>query len=476
MRVVTRAWLALCLGACSSPSAPTRDAGTNGSALLSREQLMKPETCRPCHQDHYREWASSMHAYASLDPVFIAMNKRGQRETDGAMGDFCVRCHAPMALREGATTDGLNLDELPQELKGVTCYFCHAAVRHEALSNNGVVLEEDGVMRGPYRSAVDPGVHGVEYSSFHDPRQTDSSALCGSCHDVVTPKGVHIERTFAEYKQSFFAREEKIGSASCQTCHMEAAAEDQEIAQMPGTVLPKRKRHSHLWPAVDLALTDDFPGQDVQRKAVECELSNSLNKPALRATDPSRMRFEVSFETNAGHAQPSGAAQDRRMWIEAVAYDNAGNRFFESGVIADDEIEEHPEDSPRHDPFLSMFRDRLLDAQGQEVHMFWEAEASPDGGPGYKSDLVPVKQTAGGDHFVRRTYSLRAPAARFEVRVRMRPVGMDVLRSLVESRDLDESVLARVPTFTLVSGTWEPTNRADPVPLRHDKRCIAGEF
>ena len=66
-----------------------------------------------------------MHAYASDDPVFRAMNARGQRETDGGLGDFCVKCHAPMALNEKATTDGLNLDAVPQALHGVTCFYCH---------------------------------------------------------------------------------------------------------------------------------------------------------------------------------------------------------------------------------------------------------------------------------------------------------------------------------------------------------------
>jgi hypothetical protein len=73
---------------------------------------MDPETCRTCHQDQYSEWAASMHAHAAEDPVFIAMNRRGQEETAGALGDFCVRCHAPMAVREGRTVDGLNLDSL----------------------------------------------------------------------------------------------------------------------------------------------------------------------------------------------------------------------------------------------------------------------------------------------------------------------------------------------------------------------------
>jgi hypothetical protein len=56
---------------------------------------------------------------------------------------------------------------------------------------------------------------------------------------------------------------------------------------------------------------------------------------------------------------------------------------------------------------------------------------------------------------------------------------MDVLRSLVDSGDLDESVLGRVPTFTLGSATWQ---RSDPMPLaplkllRRDVRCNAGGF
>ena len=93
---------------------------------LPTEELMKPEACMECHPKHFAEWKSSMHAYASDDPVFIAMNKRGQRETNGQLGLFCVNCHAPMARRLNLTTDGLNLADVPQWAKGVTCFFCHS--------------------------------------------------------------------------------------------------------------------------------------------------------------------------------------------------------------------------------------------------------------------------------------------------------------------------------------------------------------
>lgn len=121
----------LLFGAACGDDSPAQEpsAGSEGPSVpFLREPLLDPETCRGCHPQHYREWASSMHAYAAEDPVFIAMLQRAKRELGDGLGDQCVRCHAPMALREGATTDGLNLQEVPRSLRGVTCYFCHNAI------------------------------------------------------------------------------------------------------------------------------------------------------------------------------------------------------------------------------------------------------------------------------------------------------------------------------------------------------------
>ena len=106
----------LALGALGCSSSGKSD------ATFTRAELLDPQSCAGCHQDHYADWAGSMHAYSSDDPVFRAMNRRGQRETNGALGSFCVNCHAPMAVHEGATKDGLNLDQVPQHLRGVTCF------------------------------------------------------------------------------------------------------------------------------------------------------------------------------------------------------------------------------------------------------------------------------------------------------------------------------------------------------------------
>ena len=75
---------------------------SSGSAGLQTSALMDPATCQTCHPAQYQQWAQSMHAYATDDPVFRAMNARAQRESNGALGTFCVNCHAPVAVRDAA--------------------------------------------------------------------------------------------------------------------------------------------------------------------------------------------------------------------------------------------------------------------------------------------------------------------------------------------------------------------------------------
>jgi len=270
-----------CLAACDS---------TPEAAALTREQLLDPQTCKTCHPKHYEQWSGSMHAYATEDPVFIAMNRRAQEEAQ--IGDFCVKCHAPMAVREGLTQDGLNLAELPAHLHGVTCYFCHNAVDVTADHGNPLVLANDNVMRGGISDPVDPKVHGAAYSEFHDRNSEKSSRMCGACHDFETPQGVFLERTFAEYQQTLFATP-TASFDTCQGCHMEG--EFGVVANVPG--VPARRHHDHLWPGVDVALSD-FPYRAAMRAAVEeCALRNSIQFFSFEAEGDALSTFVATLET-----------------------------------------------------------------------------------------------------------------------------------------------------------------------------------
>lgn len=433
-RLVLALWLAAC-AACSDES------------YLAVEELMDPETCETCHPKHYREWSGSMHAYAADDPVFLAMNARGQEETGGELGDFCVNCHAPMAVRTGATTDGLNLGSLPQHLKGVTCYFCHTVAAVEGTHNNPLVLANDGVMRGGIADPVDNGVHRMAYSALHDRNSMESSAMCGSCHDIVTTQGVHLERTYSEWQDTVFASPNPQQHLSCSKCHMIGDV-DGVIADVEG--VPLRKPRDHSFPGVDVALTD-WPEIDAQLAGIERDLFAAVT-PKLCPVPPGPLEFTYILDNVfAGHMLPSGASQDRRAWVELVAYDDQERVIFQSGVVAEGQpVTDLP---GLGDTQLWQIRDFAYDESGQPAHMFWDVREVES------QLLTPAVTLDPADpryiHSVQRTYTLPAIPSRVTARMHIRPIGLDVLDDLIASGHLDPAIRDRVRTFTLTGTELE---------------------
>jgi hypothetical protein len=437
---------AMIAAACSDPAKP------EPTPTFTKEDLLDPQKCQKCHPDHFKEWSGSMHAYASDDPVFIAMNKRAQRETNGAVGDFCVKCHAPMALLTGATKDGTNIESLPAHLKGVTCYFCHAADSIEGDHDAPVKLEDDLTMRGGIRDPKANTAHAGAYSSLLDRESQDSATLCGSCHDIVNPLGTHLERTYAEWKSTLFFHP-PLG-LTCSQCHMDGR--DGLAAQYDGVGI--RKVHSHMFPGVDVALSD-FPEADAQKAAVQSSLDSTLQAALCVKGTPGQATIQVVLDNvGAGHLWPSGATQDRRAWVEVIAYAN-NQVVYQSGASQEGESI-----LDLKDPDLWLIRDCILDGQGNEVHMFWEAAS-------YDSNQLPGPVTnvqTDPKYYlthVMRSYPrptsmpsmLAVMPDRVTMRVRLVPVGLDVLQDLVDSKDLDPSVIAKMPEFTLAGSVLEWT-------------------
>ena len=415
---------------------------------LDAKSIMDPAACKSCHPQHHAQWSGSMHAYAATDPVFVAMNARGQRETGGALGDFCVKCHAPLAVSLGLTSDGLNLAELPDYAKGVTCYFCHAVTRVDGTHNNPLVLGDDLVMRAGVTDPVPNDAHRTGYSKLLDGATLDSAALCGSCHDIVTPKGVHLERTFAEWQQTLYSRAGTPQRLSCAECHMKG--KKGVIADAPGVGL--RRLHDHSMPGVDIALTP-FPARDEQKQAVQSMLNTTVAAQLCVDDDSADgSTIELTLENvGAGHAFPSGAAQDRRVWSELVASDSSGRVLWSTGVVSTGQA---LADVQKSDTLLWRFGDQLFGDNGEEVHMFWQAAR-------YQTDALPAPTAATpvdpryiDPHRVR-SFTLGVRPQRVALRVRVRPMGRDVLADLEKSGDLPSSVKDAIPTFDLAATKLE---------------------
>ena len=92
--------------------------------MISYDRSIEKKVC----QEVFEEWSVLF-----LKDSYISWRK---------LLSFCqMRCN----LRQ---KNGLNLDELPDAVRGVTCYACHNVQEVAGSHNNPLVLAMDGVMRG----------------------------------------------------------------------------------------------------------------------------------------------------------------------------------------------------------------------------------------------------------------------------------------------------------------------------------------
>jgi hypothetical protein len=310
-----------------------------------------------------------MHAYAADDPLFLAMNERGQR--DANIGNFCVKCHAPMAVAAAGDTvvTTAMLQALPKSQRGVTCYFCHSIEGVADKHNNPLRLANDGVMRGSFRDAVPNEAHASAYSEFLDGTRLESADACGSCHDIVNDKQAHVERTFEEWTTSVFSK--AIQGQTCAQCHVSRSQRLDVIADGPKVRgVFARYRHDHTMPGVDRAITP-FPEIAAQDEAVK----TFLNLPPVVQTAVcvgslgSEARIAVIVDNRqSGHNWPSGASQDRQFWFEVTAY-AGGVPVYQSGSVPSG-----MDPAKAGDEDIWLLRDCMFDERDQETHVLWEAK------------------------------------------------------------------------------------------------------
>ncbi len=431
LAAIAGALFSLALAACTS------------SPSLDREALTDPAACESCHPDQVREWSGSMHAYASDDPLFIALNDLLQQQTGGAAAGFCIGCHAPMAVREGATVDGTDIASVPRHLRGITCYFCHAIDAVEGDHNGALHLSDDGVIRGPIADPVYTEAHSSGYSTLHDGRALESSQLCGACHDVVTPGGLHLERTYAEWRDSLFAKPGPT-ALSCNRCHMPGA--DRPAATVAGA--PLRRVHEHAVPGIDVVLSA-WPESGAQRTLIARDLQPSILGKLCVSPAGGGVDVEVTLDNLlSGHSFPSGVTHARRTWVELTAR-AAGQVVYQSGALRSDEPA-----ATSMDPDLWLLRTELFDKDDNPTLLPWLATRAD-------SELLPAAVTndpsdPGYYHSRSRTYHVDSVPDEIEMGVHVRPVGLEIGAVLVEAGAIDPSVAAAIPTFTLAPTeiTW----------------------
>ena len=266
----------------------------------------------------------------------------------------------------------------PLGRKGVSCDFCHQVtgpnydVVSPVRSGDGIANVSINFQGGIIKQGVlgATGSNPVHYTVTNSYLRT--SEFCGGCHDVrlgaddqgtPEPDAQRLENLFTEWQQGPYGPAPNGNNTTCQDCHMSIypwappgyyPLNIVSVYPMPSANL-QRQVSTHNFTGVDVALIEDFPGQDSvgtnsyglpigqidRREALlKAAATMQVNTPASVAVNGILSIAVDVTNVGAGHNIPSGFSQERQMWIELTVTDTNGNDIYKSGYLVDSA---HPE-------------------------------------------------------------------------------------------------------------------------------------
>lgn len=339
----------------------------------------------------YGMWRGTMMANAFRDPYWRAQVAReiaSDPEHAAETQALCLRCHGPMvshtARLKGEPSPDIRtagFDALARD--GVSCTVCHQANpekigKPESL-NGQLGITTERAIYGPYKDpAAGPMTMHTAYRATHGSHIRES-ALCGSCHTLVT--GHFPEQTpYLEWENSAFA--DKV---SCQECHMPKVGPTR-IAHNPAgrdfLIKPRKEVRGHLFVGANTFMLRmlrenrselGVTAPDAALKRAEVANRNLLGTKTARLTigeiahKDGEVRFNIRVENRAGHKLPT-AYPSRRVWLRVqlrqgrdVLLDSGS--FDESGRLIGKQTGHHREIAASDQ--VQVYELRATDAKGQ---------------------------------------------------------------------------------------------------------------
>jgi len=328
----------------------------------------------------FDHWQSTMMALSAKDPLWRAkVSHEITINPAHALGlqTKCTSCHAPMghytAIYGGATSytiadlvnDSLGLD-------GVSCAGCHTIGPDAGSTFSGITAYDTtrqiyGPFPGPF---VGPMQLYEGYTPVYSPHM-DNSAVCSSCHTLVTPTvdlagnytgGEFVEQaTYHEYLNSSFP----ANNIKCQTCHMPQLSDPIIIANGYITLPARTPFNQHVFAGANHFMLNLIKNNKASLNVnVSDDQFDSTLSATLRLLQQESVEFEllsdsitsdtayyhVRIRNKAGHKFPSGYPA-RRTVLQFVVLDAANDTVFRSGIFNQDfrVVGETPQMEPHHD-------------------------------------------------------------------------------------------------------------------------------
>ncbi len=305
-RTVARHLAALALALAFVPTASAFAAGVPVEPGTATPEMFLPAEACTCHSTLVDEWSKSMHAQALSDPIYNVKVAEAEEATDGKIGPFCRKCHAPAATMTGEIASG-NVTGAGT-VQGVGCHWCHqvVALQEGKPANTSHLVDVSGTRRAQIKDPQAP--HPAEYSELHE-----KAEFCGGCHNVDHPiNGMHLESTYSEWAASPYAEEGVV----CQDCHMtETAAQRGPSSGQAAVGAPTRDNLYHMtFSGSQVALGDSEQAIARLKSAAEMQ----LDVPQIVAPGETAAVTVTITNVGAGHYLPTGLTEVRQMWLEVT--------------------------------------------------------------------------------------------------------------------------------------------------------------
>ena len=308
------------------------DAEAMHAEILDEEQFPSASKCKSCHEEIYREWASSNHAYASISPMFHKF-ENALNSLAPTINNFCVRCHATVSTQMGEPREMPMWERKQVSREGITCITCHRVNEAFTRANGARNIVQGDIFEpifGPYGgdgvAEVVGDASAWKVATNEDERgnqihnegvkfaQIDKSEFCISCHQVAVNLGIKLEVVWEQYRDS----PAHDAGVSCQDCHMSyepglpGKFKTGPAATVDGRPInPGRTRHSHAFagPGYPIAHPGIFPhNPDAENWTMEEWLQFNYRAPwgvedwedeyeeAVDAGDRDEIEFPAAWE------------------------------------------------------------------------------------------------------------------------------------------------------------------------------------
>ncbi|MCH7702977.1 MAG: cytochrome c family protein [Planctomycetes bacterium] len=409
------------------------------SPTLSPENFNSAKDCAGCHPTYVAEWENSMHAYATVDPVWRVLVDIRKAEFDGAQDQMCVQCHTAIGTRGGEVVPGFSWDDLSEiSLEGVTCEACHKVSGMRRIYNSGHELDETGPLRGTIEDPVANSYHESEYSELFG-----QAKFCGGCHDIIDmARGLQLERPYEEFLASPAAKEGR----NCQTCHMPTYTG--KAAIIDG--VPERTLHRHRFIGAEVALDESFTSDPEVRAMLREEVDNLLRTAAeitVEAAESVQAGQQLDLLVTVrnlidAHNLPTGSTFLRQCWVAITVTDAEGNILYQTGHLDEDgDLRNYWSSADQFgDADLIEFGSRFIDETGNPTLFPWLAAEH------ISSALSPLYE---------RTFTLFVPTTpdtvgpiTIDAAVRFRPLPPFLLRALGAGALVENLVITNMDEAT----------------------------